>query len=95
MERWFRDPTDRPIRCGSFTSVAQLEAAIRELIDHGNDQPHPCDGKLRDELPNGEIFERLIEAKDLIEGWRHEYDTAWPHSSWCYHSPAPEAATAT
>ena len=27
-------------------------------------------GKLRDELLNGEIFERLQEAKVLIEGWR-------------------------
>ncbi len=30
-------------------------------------------GKLRDELLNGEIFDTLLEAKVLIERWRVEY----------------------
>jgi putative transposase len=32
-------------------------------------------GKLRDELLNGEIFDTLLEAKVLIERWRVEYNT--------------------
>ncbi len=32
-------------------------------------------GKLRDELLNGEIFDTLFEAKVLIEQWRIEYNT--------------------
>ncbi len=48
-------------------------------------------GKLRDELLNGEIFETLLEAKVLIEWWREEYNTVRPHSSLGYHPPAPEA----
>ena len=48
-------------------------------------------GKLRDELPNGEIFYTLTEAKVLIERWRQEYNTIRPHSSLGYRPPAPEA----
>jgi putative transposase len=48
-------------------------------------------GKLRDELLNGEIFTTLIEAKVLIEQWRREYNQVRPHSSLGYKSPAPEA----
>lgn len=47
-------------------------------------------GKLRDELLNGEIFETLLEAKVLIERWRIEYNTVRPHSSLGYSPPAPE-----
>ncbi len=47
-------------------------------------------GKLRDELLNGEIFETLLEAKVLIEEWRKEYNTVRPHSSLGYKPPAPE-----
>ena len=38
-------------------------------------------GKLRDELLNGEIFYTLMEAKVLIERWRREYNTVRPHSA--------------
>jgi transposase InsO family protein len=48
-------------------------------------------GKLRDELLNGEIFYTLKEAQVLIEGWRREYNTIRPHSSLRYRPPAPEA----
>jgi transposase len=39
IERWFRDITDKRIRRGVFRSVAQLEAAIRDYIDHHNLHP--------------------------------------------------------
>jgi putative transposase len=48
-------------------------------------------GKLRDELINGEIFMTLLEAKVLIENWRREYNRIRPHSSLGYRPPAPEA----
>tara|TARA_B100002003_G_scaffold36281_1_gene31660 strand:- start:2476 stop:2745 length:270 start_codon:yes stop_codon:yes gene_type:complete len=47
-------------------------------------------GKLRDELLNGEIFYTLFEAKLFIERWRVEYNTIRPHSSLGYRLPAPE-----
>lgn len=48
-------------------------------------------GKLRDELLNGEIFDTLLEAKVLIERWRVDYNTIRPHSALGYRPPAPEA----
>jgi transposase InsO family protein len=48
-------------------------------------------GKLRDELLNGEIFYSLKEAKVIIELWRKEHNTVRPHSALDYHPPAPEA----
>jgi len=48
-------------------------------------------GKLRDELLNGEIFATLLEAKVLIENWRRNYNTIRPHSSLGYKPPVPEA----
>ncbi len=47
-------------------------------------------GKFRDELLNGEIFDTLLEAKVLIERWRDEYNTVRPHSALGYRPPAPE-----
>jgi len=49
-------------------------------------------GKLRDELLNGEIFYSLKEAQILIERWRVEYNTQRPHSALGYRPPAPVAA---
>jgi putative transposase len=48
-------------------------------------------GKMRDELLNGEIFYTLEEARVLIERWRTEYNEVRPHSALGYRPPAPEA----
>lgn len=48
-------------------------------------------GKLRDELLNGEIFYTLEEAKTILEQWRIQYNTVRPHSSIGYRPPAPQA----
>ena len=47
-------------------------------------------GKMRDELLNGEIFYSLKEAQIVIEMWRKEYNTIRPHSAWGYQPPVPE-----
>ena len=47
-------------------------------------------GRLRDELLNGEIFDTMAEAKVMIERWRWEYNHVRPHSSLGYRPPAPE-----
>jgi len=52
-------------------------------------------GKLRDELLNGEIFFTLTEAKVLVERWRQEYNTKRPHSLLGYRPPAPETVAAS
>ena len=48
-------------------------------------------GKLRDELLNGEIFDTILEARVITEAWRKQYNTVRPHSSLGYKAPAPEA----
>lgn len=48
-------------------------------------------GKLRDELLNGEIFDTLYEAQVVTEQWRRYYNTLRPHSSLGYRPPAPES----
>ena len=47
-------------------------------------------GKMRDELLNGEIFDTIFEARVIIERWRKTYNTIRPHSSLGYRPPAPE-----
>ena len=48
-------------------------------------------GRMRDELLNGEIFYSLREAQIIIERWRNHYNTKRPHSALGYRPPAPEA----
>ncbi len=48
-------------------------------------------GKLRDELLNGEIFYSLKEAQVVIEQWRLHYNQRRPHSALGYRPPAPQA----
>jgi transposase InsO family protein len=48
-------------------------------------------GKLRNELLNGELFYTLREAQVLIEQWRCHYNRVRPHSALGYRPPAPEA----
>jgi len=48
-------------------------------------------GKMRDELLNGELLDTLDEAEVLVEAWRRVYNRIRPHSSLGYRPPAPEA----
>jgi putative transposase len=47
-------------------------------------------GKLRDELLDGEVFNTVAEARVLIERWRRHYNTVRPHRALGYRPPAPE-----
>jgi transposase InsO family protein len=49
-------------------------------------------GKLQDELLKGELFTSLVEARWLVDRWRHEYNHERPHSSLGYETPARFAA---
>lgn len=82
-----------------FTAKAVREwlsaAKVRTLfIEPGspweNGYNESFNGKLRDELLNGEIFYTLKEAKVVIESWRRHYNTVRPHSSLNYRPPAPQ-----
>ncbi len=48
-------------------------------------------GRLRDELLNGEVFYTLKEAQVIIEDWRRHYNHIRPHSALGYKPPAPLA----
>ena len=52
-------------------------------------------GKLCDELLEGEAFNTVREAQVLIEQWRRHYNTTRPHSALGYRPPAPEVAMPT
>ena len=82
-----------------FTAKAVREwlsaAKVRSLfIEPGspweNGYNESFNGKLRDELLNGEVFYSLKEAKVIIESWRVHYNTVRPHSSLNYRPPAPQ-----
>ena len=48
MERWFGKITAERIRRGTFSSVAELERAIYDYIEHNNANPKPfCLDKIR------------------------------------------------
>jgi transposase InsO family protein len=47
-------------------------------------------GKFRDELLNGEVFDTLTEARVVTERWRKYYNTIRPHSSLGRRPSAPE-----
>lgn len=49
-------------------------------------------GKLRNQLLDGEIFYTLREAQFVLERWRWRCNHQRPHSSLGYRPPAPEAA---
>ena len=64
------------------------------VYDHGspweNGYNESFNGRLRDECLNVELFNTLMEAKVIIEHWRHQYNTIRPHASLQYKPPAPE-----
>src|SRR6516162_7055688 len=74
-----------------IAAVGARTAYIEPASPWENGYCESFNGKLRDELLNGEIFYTLKEAKIVIENWRRHYNTVRPHSSLGYRPPAPEA----
>ena len=52
-------------------------------------------GRMRDELLNESLFVDLDQARQLIGDWATDYNTARPHSSLGYKTPAAYAGTLT
>jgi transposase InsO family protein len=74
-----------------IAGVGAKTAFIERASPWENGYCESFNGKLRDELLNGEIFYTLREAQVLIEAWRRHYNTVRPHSALGYRPPAPEA----
>jgi len=51
-------------------------------------------GKFRNECLNAHWFKSLVEARDIIDRWRHHYNHERPHSSLSYLSPVEFAQQA-
>jgi putative transposase len=73
-----------------IAAVGAKTAYIEKGSPWENGYIESFNGKLRDELLNGEIFYSLREAQIVIEQWRQHYNTRRPHSSLGYRPPAPE-----
>ena len=63
VERWFRELTDKAIRCGVFRSVPDLEKAIAEFLAAWNEQPRPFIWT----ATVGEIVAKLERARTKLE----------------------------
>ncbi len=73
-----------------IAGVGARAAYIEKASPWENGYVESFNGKLRDELLNGEVFNTLREAQVLIEEWRRHYNRVRPHSSLGYRPPAPE-----
>lgn len=63
IERWFRDLTHNRIRNGVFRSVAELEQAIRDYIDHHNANPKSFVWTKKAE----DILEKVARARKALD----------------------------
>ena len=52
-----------------------------------NGRVESFNGRLRDEMLNGELFQSVDEAQILLDRWRTQYNTYRPHSSLGYLAP--------
>ncbi|MBR0671715.1 IS3 family transposase [Neoroseomonas soli] len=73
-----------------IASVGARTAYIEKASPWENGYVESFNGKMRDELLNGEVFNTLREAQVLIEEWRRHYNRVRPHSALGYRPPAPE-----
>jgi transposase len=62
VERFFRDITEERIRRGVFRSVAELQAAIHEYLDHRNAHPKPYQWTATPET----ILTKVAKAKEML-----------------------------
>jgi transposase InsO family protein len=94
VPKYLRSDNGAEFTCTAVRSWLAKVGVATLFIEPGspweNGYVESFNGKLRDELLNGEIFYTLLEAKVLIERWREHYNRIRPHSSLGYRPPAPE-----
>ena len=76
---------------GWIKAVGAKTAYIEPGSPWENEYCESFNGRMRDELLNGEIFYSLHEAQIIVERWRNHYNTKQPHSALGCRPPAPEA----
>ena len=86
------DQSVSPIRCAKGMvgwEVSPLFIEPESPWDNG--YVESFNGKLRDELLNGEVSSTRQEAHIIIDRWRRQDNTCRPHRALGYQPPAPEA----
>jgi transposase len=71
VERWFKELTDKALRRGRFTSVAELSAAITTWAEHWNHDPRPFIWKATAET----IIAKVQRGRDTL----HQIKSATEH----------------
>jgi putative transposase len=70
---------------GAVADWCRFNATTTVFIEPGspwqNAWIESFNGRLRDELLNGELFDNLLEARVVIEDWRIDYNMNRPHSA--------------
>lgn len=83
-----------------FTSTAVLKFTQEQKLDWRHIAPgkptqnafaESFQGRMRDECLNEHLFFSIHHARVVITGWVHDYNTARPHSSLGYQTPAAYA----
>src|SRR6478752_3762961 len=70
VERWFKELTDKRLRRGVFTSVADLTEAITVWAEHWNDDPKPFIWKATAE----DIIEKVSRGRDTLHQIKSQTD---------------------
>jgi hypothetical protein len=71
IERWFKELTDKRLRRGVFTSVADLTAAITTWAEHWNEEPKPFIWK----APAEDIIDKVRRGRATL----HQIKTQTEH----------------
>ena len=81
--------SSRQTSCADGCRGSESRRGSSNLVALGeNGYIESFNGKLRDELLNGEIFDTVLEARVVTETLRKHYNTIRPHSSLEYRAPA-------
>jgi putative transposase len=74
LDQW---AAERGIRLGFIEPGKPVQNAVMESFN----------GRFRDECLNSHWFTSLVDARQIIEAWRLDYNQVRPHSSLAYHTP--------
>ena len=87
IERWFKELTDKRLRRGAFSSVADLTAAITTWAEHWNLDPKPFVWKATADdiiakVQRGRYSVRQIKSQTVPRALRHHGVTLRPRPGW-------------
>lgn len=89
---YLRSDNGSQFRAGKMQRFLKIMGVEPLFIEPGspweNGDVESFNGRMRDELLDGELFLHLDEMKYVVERWRMEYNHYRPHSSLGYQTPA-------